>query len=277
MRIVTGHTGVEHITSNDDQAKNQGIFGTGNMVLNLGQKFALTINSAVAVTIEDGEGIMQGVHFRIETGTTEEVTLTAGVPNYNRIDLIVARYTKNAVTGVEDVSLAVIEGEPAAGTPTQPTYTQGDILSGDTLAEYPLYKITFTGVTPAAEKLFSLFKFNAAVDVGVTLGSTASGSAEVPYEAGIYAISGSVGVPDPVVQSGTQQSYEITAHAWDYSDTGRNCQIRMKDTSGQNNLYFNGIIVVDDAFPYIIFSASVGSASFANKEAWFNLNVTRIG
>ena len=64
MKIVTGHTGVEHITSNDDQAKNQGIFGTGNMVLNLGQKFALTINSAVAVTIEDGEGIMQGVHDR---------------------------------------------------------------------------------------------------------------------------------------------------------------------------------------------------------------------
>lgn len=277
MKIVTGHTGIPHITSNDDQARNQSIFGSGNSVFNIGNKFALTINSATSVTMADGEGMMQGVQFRIEPGETETLSMSPGTPGYNRIDLICARYAKDATTGYENVVLAVIEGEPSDSTPTEPTYAEGDILSGDMLAEYPLYKITFTGVTPAAEKLFSLFKYNAPVDVGVTLGSTASGSVDIPYEAGIYAISGSVGVPDPVVQSGTQQSYEITAHAWDYSDTGRNCQIRMKDTSGQNNLYFNGIIVVDDAFPYIIFSASVGSASFANKEAWFNLNVTRIG
>lgn len=277
MKIVTGHTGIPHITSNDDQARNQSIFGSGNNVYNIGNKFELTINSATSVTMADGEGMMQGVQFRIEPGETETLSLSPGTPGYNRIDLICARYVKDATTGYENVVLAVIEGEPSDSTPTEPTYAEGDILSGDMLAEYPLYKITFTGVTPAAEKLFSLFKFNAPVDVGVTLGSTASGSVDIPFEAGIYAISGSVGVPDPVVQSGTQQSYEITAHAWDYSDTGRNCQIRMKDTSGQNNLYFNGIIVVDDAFPYIIFSASVGSSSFANKEAWFNLNVTRIG
>ena len=275
MKIVTGHTGIPHITSNDDQARNQSIFGSGNSVFNIGNKFALTINSATSVTMADGEGMMQGVQFRIEPGETETLSMSPGTPGYNRIDLICARYVKDATTGYENVVLAVIEGEPATGTPTQPTYTQGNILTGDTLAEYPLYKITFTGVTPAAEKLFRVFKRSEAVSVGVTLATMSSGSTDVPFEAGIYAVSGTVSIVDPVIQSGTQQNYEITAFAEDTSNPAS--KISVKDATGLRNVSFNGLIVVNTVNPYIQFSASVGSSAFAGAEAWFNLNITKIG
>lgn len=149
MKIVTGYTGTPHISSNDDQARNQGIFGTGNYILDVGQKFNATLTNATTVTLEDGEGMMQGVHFRIEPGMTEAVSISPGTTGYNRIDLICARYTKDASTGVEDVSLVVIEGTPTTSTPSVPTYTEGDILAGDTLAYFPMFKVTINGLTPS--------------------------------------------------------------------------------------------------------------------------------
>lgn len=155
MKIVTGYTGTPHITSNDQQAFNQGIFGNGNSVLNVGQKFNATLNSATSVTIEDGEGVLQGVHFRIATGETETLTFGPGTPGYNRIDLICARYAKEPVTGVESIDLVVIEGSPATGAASEPTYNTGDILQGDTPVDFPLWKITLSGLTPTLTKMFS--------------------------------------------------------------------------------------------------------------------------
>lgn len=154
MKIVTGYTGTPHITSNDDQARNQGIFGTGNYVLDVGQKFNATLTNATTVTLEDGEGVMQGVHFRIEPGMTEAVSISPGTTGYKRIDLICARYTKEASTGVEDVSLVVIEGTPTTSTPSEPTYTDGDILAGDTLGYAPLWKVTINGLTPSISPVY---------------------------------------------------------------------------------------------------------------------------
>lgn len=155
MKIVTGYTGTPHITSNDQQAFNQGIFGTGNSVLGVGQKFDATLNTATTITIEDGEGVMQGVHFRIETGETETVTISPGTSGYNRIDLICARYTKEPGTGAESVELVVVEGTPSTGTAAEPSYNTGDILSGDTPVDFPLWKVTLSGLTPTLTKAFS--------------------------------------------------------------------------------------------------------------------------
>ena len=153
MKIVTGYTGTPHISSNDDQARNQGIFGADNYILDVGQKFNATLTDATTVTLEDGEGMMQGVHFRIEPGMTESVSISPGTTGYNRIDLICARYTKDAGTGVEDVSLVVIEGTPTTSTASEPSYTEGDVLGGDTLAEFPVWKVTLSGVTPTLTSL----------------------------------------------------------------------------------------------------------------------------
>ena len=153
MKIVTGYTGTPHISSNDDQARNQGIFGRGGCVLDVGNQLNATLTNATTVTLSDGDGIIQGVHFRIEPGMTETVSISPGTTGYNRIDLICARYTKEASTGVEDVSIVVIEGTPSSSTASEPSYTEGDILNGDTLAELPIWKVVLTGLTPTLSRI----------------------------------------------------------------------------------------------------------------------------
>ena len=128
MKIVTGYRGTPHISSNDQQAFNQAIFGSDNYVLNVGSKFSATLSDVNTVTIADGEGVLQGVHFRIDPGTTEDVNIANGATGYKRIDYICARYTKNALTGIEDVSLVVVEGTPDASTPTAPTISDSTMI-----------------------------------------------------------------------------------------------------------------------------------------------------
>lgn len=199
MKIVTGSTGTTHITSNDDQGLNQGIFGTGNTVLEVGNEFAATLTDATTVTLQSGEGVMQGVHFRIEPGTTDTVTISPGTTGYNRIDLICARYTKDAQTGYEDVSLVVIEGTPNSSAASAPAYNTGDILTGGTLVDFPLWQVTVTGLTPALTKLFSDPAPVAKVSV-LNLGAyTSSGTRTIAtFSPGIYIIllGGTVKQPD---------------------------------------------------------------------------------
>jgi hypothetical protein len=154
MNIVTGYTGTPHVTANEAQALNQGIFGPENYVLDVGQKFSATLVDANNITIEDGEGVLQGVQFRIAPGETENVSIDSGTTGYNRIDLICARYTKDAQTGVEAVNLVVIKGTPTSSAPTEPSYNSGDVLMGDSPVDFPLYKVTLTGVTPVVTQMF---------------------------------------------------------------------------------------------------------------------------
>lgn len=156
MNIVTGYTGQPHVTSNAVQGFNQGIFGTGNYVLNVGNKFNAVLTGVNTVTISDGEGVLQGVHFRIDPGTTEDVNIANGTTGYKRIDFICARYTKNALTGVESVNLVVVEGTPAASTPTEPTINTGEVLLGGSPVDFPLYEVDLNGLTPTIKSLFTV-------------------------------------------------------------------------------------------------------------------------
>lgn len=156
MQIVTGHKGQPHITANDDQGMNQGIFGNGTYVLDVGGKLAATAITANEIQIADGEGVFQGVHFRVDPGTYDTVTIDNGTQGYKRKDLIVCRYTKNASTGVENTEWIVKKGTPAASNPTKPAITSGDILSGATTAEMAMYEIVLDGINISAiNKLFT--------------------------------------------------------------------------------------------------------------------------
>ena len=243
MKIVTGYTGTPHITSNDDQAKNQAIFGSGNSILNIGQTFALTINSATSVTIADGDGVMQGVHFRIEPGETETLTLTPGTPGYNRIDLVCARYTKDAVSGVEAVNLVVIEGDPTDGTPTEPTYNTGDILTGATVVDYPLHKVTFTGVTPTSEALNRVL--GKLYTVELTFNGTGNIANRIELEPGMYYFSGmiSFGGGEFLTDSNKYFNCEITCHDGSYGGYNRITTRAYADVN-RGQIHVNGLIPV---------------------------------
>lgn len=156
MNIVTGYTGTPHVTSNAAQAFNAGIFGVGEYVLAVPNTFSATLTDANTVTIGNGEGVMQGVHFRIDPGTVETVNIDNGTSGKNRIDLICARYTKDAVTGIEAVSLAVIKGTETTGAPVEPSYNQGMILTGGSPIDFPMYKVTLTGLTPVLSAMFKV-------------------------------------------------------------------------------------------------------------------------
>ncbi len=144
MQIITGKTGTNHVTAEDDRALHAGTFGCGTYILNVGTQLAATVKTANEIELADGELVIQGTHARIRHGDKETVTFDNGTTGYNRIDLVVARYKKVADT--ENVEIVVIKGDSTPGTPTVPNYTGGQILEGAELAEEPLYTVRFTGV-----------------------------------------------------------------------------------------------------------------------------------
>lgn len=144
MQIITGKTGETHVRAEDDRALHAGMIGTSAYILPVGGRLAASIETANNIVIADGELIFQGTHARIRYGETDTCIIENGTTGYNRLDLIVARYKQ--VAGLESVTLEVLKGDPTTATPTAPTYTPGNILQRDTLAEIPLYEVRIAGV-----------------------------------------------------------------------------------------------------------------------------------
>lgn len=154
IKIVTGMTGEPHITSDDDRALNLGIFGKDSYVLPVGDILKLEMVDVNTARISCGDIVMKGCHARIPAGDYEEVSIDNGTNGYNRIDLIVAQYERNA--GVESVTLQVIKGTPSTGTAVQPDYTSGSIYWGTTKDCFPLYSVTLAGINiSGTTKLFT--------------------------------------------------------------------------------------------------------------------------
>lgn len=159
MQIVTGYEGQAHITSNDDQGRNQGTFGEDSYVLSVGSKFAPTLLSANSLKIADGEGVHQGVHFRVDPGTYDTVTIDNGEQGKNRKDLVVCRYTKDGGTGVESCEWVVIKGTASSGTATRPSHTTGNILNGSLVVDMPFFEVSLSGINVSAvTSLFTTLK-----------------------------------------------------------------------------------------------------------------------
>lgn len=146
MNIIAGYRGEAHITSQQLRNKNIGIFGDDVCILAVGSEMAATVISANEVDIADGILVAEGCTAEITHGTVEAMAIDNGAQGMLRTDLIVARYTKNSGTGVEDMQLEVIKGTPAASNPADPSYNTGSIASGDTLVDFPLYKVSLNGI-----------------------------------------------------------------------------------------------------------------------------------
>ena len=154
--LVTGHAGKAHATAEQAAGLNAGILGLDDYVLNVHNKFEITVVSANKVTIGTGELVMQGRH--VSQGTPEDLIITNGSQGMKRNDLIVCRYTKG-VGLVESAQLVVVRGTPTAGTPTDPAVNTTSPLDGGTTYDMPLYRIPLDGITigtPVA--LFNVLK-----------------------------------------------------------------------------------------------------------------------
>jgi hypothetical protein len=124
-----------------------GTFGSGTYILDVGSKMAATVVSATEITIADGIMIGEGNTAEISYGTSETLAIDNGSQGMLRTDLIVARYTKNASTSVESMSLIVIKGTPAASNPATPAYNEGRIADGDNPVDFPLYQVNLNGIS----------------------------------------------------------------------------------------------------------------------------------
>lgn len=182
-KIVTGHTGSAHITADDWASFNAGLLSSSDVVLAFDMPEAKEITSGV-VTVPKLEIIIQGVHCR--TDGTEKVTIETGSQGLYRNDLIIGRYQKNASSGVESFSIAIVKGT-ASSSPADPSVTQNDIRSGGTLREVPLYRIVLYGSTiqkiepviPNIRNLRNLQKdVNAANDVANAADARAENNSE---------------------------------------------------------------------------------------------------
>ena len=144
VELVTGHAGKAHATAEQAAGLNAGILGLDDYVLNVHDKFEITVVSANKVTIGTGELVMQGRH--VSQGTPEDLIVTNGSQGQKRNDLIVCRYAKGS-QNIESAKLVVVRGTPTTGTPTDPAVNTTSPLDGGTTYDMPLYRIPLDGIT----------------------------------------------------------------------------------------------------------------------------------
>lgn len=146
VELITGLGDGPHVDASDVGGFQAGIVGAEDYVLSIGKKLGTTTVSNNKIRIADGEAVMQGRHWRVKPNTYEDVTIENGTQNMNRKDAIIARYTKNADTGIEKVELAVLKGTPTSGTAIAPAQEKGNILEGTMKHEMLLYIVSLKGL-----------------------------------------------------------------------------------------------------------------------------------
>lgn len=152
MDIITGYVGSPHVTAEQDRDINIGIFGAESYVLRTGSQLKAEVSSNNEIKIRDGVIMHQGCAASIKKNTYDSLTIVNGSQGMTRIDLVVARYSRNQSTKVESLTLKVIQGTPVTGTPSAPGYTTGDIQAGDLVADMPLYQVVINGLNITAVK-----------------------------------------------------------------------------------------------------------------------------
>ena len=146
MKIVSGRTGLPHVTSQQFRQMLEGIIGQGSYIITSGENLKPELSSNNLLKIRSGMMAHHGCISCVNIGTYDEVTLTNGSQGMKRIDLIVNRYTRNAETEVENCSWKVIQGTPVASNPAVPAYTSGNLQNGDLVDECPAFEVHYDGI-----------------------------------------------------------------------------------------------------------------------------------
>ncbi len=157
LHLVTGYAGQAHVTAADMASLFEALVRRGEFVMAAGANFGAAIISNNQIRVSDGELMMQGRHVKLDPGTYVDMVIENGDQGLLRHDLIVARYSHDVETGIEDCSLAVIKGTSTERDPADPKYTTGRInAEGAVVHEMPLYRVVLSGLN--VEKLQPLFE-----------------------------------------------------------------------------------------------------------------------
>lgn len=154
LELVTGYWGMEHVTAEQDADLNAGIIGSGNYVLNIGEKMRAEAVSANQVRIFDGVFMAYGRQCILGDGEYEDVTIENGTPGLLRNDMIVVKYKKDEESGKENAKFVVLKGETGS-VGKDPVPNRQDIRSGAFESEVPMYRVKINGL--AIEKIEPLY------------------------------------------------------------------------------------------------------------------------
>lgn len=142
--IITGYTGTRHITPAMDAAVYRSTFGPNSYILSDGNQLAGSMPSVNEFTVLDGLVSMQGHQIQV---TQETLSVDTCANGYKRIDLVCMRFEHDNNSQIDSASLIVIKGAEVAdpNNPVVPDYNTGDIDSGASVVDFPLYQINLAG------------------------------------------------------------------------------------------------------------------------------------
>ena len=147
MQLIDGYNGgVAHISASMIRDHNLAMYGTGDCVLDVGNKFSYEVVNNNTIRINDGMAIIGGARAIVEYGQQETMVIENGVSGYMRNDLIVIEYNKDTETLKETAVLKVVKGT-LGSTGVDPAVVTGDIRSGATQRQMPLYRVRINGLS----------------------------------------------------------------------------------------------------------------------------------
>lgn len=146
MEIVSGRTGIPHVTSQQFRQFIEGTVGQDSYILRSGEKLEPELASNNSLKIRSGMMCHHGNISSVKIGTYDEVELTNGTQGMKRIDLVVNRYTRNEEDNTEKNEWVVIMGTPAESNPAVPEYIKGNLQNGDLVDDCPVFEVHFDGI-----------------------------------------------------------------------------------------------------------------------------------
>ena len=149
IELITGHSGEAHVSGDDVGRLLMGAVGKGKVML--GSAPSVTMTDANTCSIGACDFLLDGRHVRL-TGSSV-VSIANGATGSKRSDLVVARYAASASTGVESVTLEVIQGAAGSSATDPDLEYPASIADGATTADYPIVRVTLDGLNPTAEWL----------------------------------------------------------------------------------------------------------------------------
>ena len=145
--LVDGYNGgVAHITADQIRDHNIAMYGDGDYVLPVGDKFAYEIVNNNTINLSSGMVVMNGARAVTGYGKTEVLTIENGTSGYKRADIIVAEYSKDNETLVESVTVKVVKGTLGSAY-SNPALVTGDIRAGATKRQMALYRVKVNGLS----------------------------------------------------------------------------------------------------------------------------------
>lgn len=150
ITIYTPSSAPAHIYAEDEAQLNRARFG-GSGITQADNMLACSIVNNNTVRLASGQYSMQGYMICVTGGTTEDLTVESGVAGAYRRDLVIAEFTRGGGDVADQFVFKVIRGTEAAAESEalDPTLTQNDLITGGSLRQEALYRLSINGETLA--------------------------------------------------------------------------------------------------------------------------------